>query len=109
MANVTITVKDDNLRRLIAAMSGKVANRLIADGVDYGIMQEFTKRGHPSLRPAFEQVVKPIPDAIGKAIEAMVSLDDIFNKAAFDVQTLWAADVNIDTGAYKNSIHVEVE
>lgn len=109
MASVTVTIKDDNLRRLIGAMDIKVKPRLIADGVEYGIFQEFTQRGHPSLLPAFEQVAKPLPAAIGKAIEAMVSLDDIFNKAAFDVQTLWAADVNIDTGAYKNSIHVEVE
>jgi hypothetical protein len=107
MANVTI--RDENLTRLIGAMGVKVQTRFIADGVEYGIMQEFTQRGHPSLRPAFEQVAKPLPAAIGKAVEAMVELDDLFDKAAFDVQTLWAADVNIDTGAYKNSIHVEVE
>lgn len=106
-ANVKVTIKDDNLRKLIAAASGRIRDRLIADGVEYGIFQELTASGHPSLVPAFEDVTRGLPKAMGQAIEKFVSLDEIIEKGAFDIQTLWADDVNVDTGAYKNSIHVE--
>jgi len=107
---MTVKIKLDTKRldKIIRATAGEsVKRRTIADRVEYGIFQEFTASGHPSLRPAFEKVTRDLPKATGLAIEAGVSLDDLFAKAAFDIQALWAADVNIETGAFKNSIHVK--
>jgi hypothetical protein len=124
---VTFEVNTSKLDRLIAVVGQGVKTRLIADGVEYGVFQEFstspggnpqtnpagrkgiTGKGHPSLIPAFERVTKDLPKAVGVAIENIIPLDDVFNKAAFDIQALWAADVNVDTGAYKNSIGVHEE
>ena len=54
-----------------------------------------------------EMVRKDFPASIGTAIENAIDPDTVLSKAAYDVQALWQADVNVDTGAYKNSIHVE--
>ena len=83
-----------------------VKPRTIHDGVEYGVHQEFTERGHPSLTPAFEKHTRDLPEIIGKAIEQGIELDPLLAKIAFDIQADWASDVNVDTGAYKNSIKV---
>jgi len=109
-AQVKIELDDKVLKEIIKAVGeADIPAYTIADGVEYGIWQEFTKSGHPSLVPAFERVTKDLPQAIGQAIEAGVSLEEVITKAAFDIQALWQADVNVDTGSYKNSIHVETE
>ncbi len=105
----TIRIDTTNLDKLLTAIRGGVKDRIIADGVTYGIFQELGRNGHPSLVPAFEHVTKDLPKAIRMAIEATVSIDDVFNKAANDIATMWAADVNVDTGAYKNSIGAHEE
>lgn len=105
----TIRVDTTNLDKLLAAIQGGVKDRVIADSVTYGIFQELGGNGHPSLIPAFENVTKDLPEAIGAGIEAIAPLDDIFNKAANDIATMWAADVSVDTGAYKNSIGAHEE
>jgi len=76
----------------------------VHDGVHYGVYQEFTSSGHPSLVPAMEKTRRVFRRVISEALERGVSLDDAINKMAKDVQTMWASDVNVDTGAYKNSI-----
>lgn len=97
----------EKLDKLIAKIGGEtIKRRVIHDGVEYGVYQEFTQRGHPSLGPAFERHTKKLPEAIGQAIERGILLDPILAKIAFDIQADWAADVNVDTGAYKNSITV---
>jgi len=121
---IRVHLDDRKLQEIIRGTSEPVKRRAIADGVNYGIHQEFstaaggkprkegsgvTGKGHPSLVPAFENVTKDLPRAIGQAIERGVSLDNVIGKAAFDIQGLWAGDVNVDTGNYKNSIHVETE
>ena len=103
-----LKLNSKKLSQLIEANKSEVQRRTIADGVEYGVYQEFTASGHPSLGPAFERVTKDLPEIIGAAIEAGVNLDAVIDKAAFDVQTLWTKDVNVDTSAYRNSIHVEV-
>ena len=111
-------VDDKKLNQIIKATSPKAHPWVIHDGVEYGIFQEFstasggkprreggrTGKGHPSLIPAFEKVTKDLPEAIGQAVEKAINLNDILEKAARDIQDLWADDVNVDTGAYKNSI-----
>lgn len=104
-----------------------VKERIVHDGVEYGVMQEFsiapggqrqttpggargiTDPGHPSLVPAFERHTKDLPKLVGQAIEKAIPLDEVFFKIAFDIMRDWAIDVNIDTGAYRNSITVSEE
>ena len=101
-----IRIDTSKMDDLIAA-AGDPVKFIVADGVEYGVYQEFTASGHPSLVPAFERVTKPIKRALMQAIEKGIDLGGIVRKAAFDIQDLWASDVNVDTGAYKGSIHVE--
>lgn len=120
-----VKIDDDLLQKIIKQVANqKIKERIIHDGVEYGVFQEFsiapggqrqttkgggrgiTGDGHPSLVPAFERHTKDLPKLIGMAIERGVSLDKIMAKIAFDIQRDWAADVNIDTGAYRNSITV---
>lgn len=106
---MTTEVKLDTkkLDKLIKSIGDeKVRRRVIHDGVEYGVHQEFGQRGHPSLVPAFERHTSDLGKLLGKAIEAGVSLDRVLGKIAFDIQADWQADVNVDTGAYKNSITV---
>ncbi len=97
------------LDQLIKAIGDEpIKPRIIHDGVEYGVFQEFSigGSGHPSLVPAFERHTKELPKLIGQAIERAISLDAILAKIAFDIMRDWAADVNVDTGAYRNSITV---
>jgi len=105
---VKITIDSKKLDELIR-ISGNSVTLYVADGVEYGVYQEFTSRGHPSLRPAFERVKGTAEAALRQAIERNVNLKLVLSKMAFDIQRLWAADVNVDTGALKNSIHVETD
>lgn len=106
MAETTTVEIDDKVLKELIKIIGKeeVDSWVIFDGVHYGVFQEFTARGHPSLRPAFERVTKQLPKAIGQAVEKRIPLNPIIAKAAFDIQAQWASDVNVDTGAYRNSI-----
>jgi hypothetical protein len=127
MADKPFQVKiDDNvLQNIVRQVANKqVRERIIHDGVEYGVLQEFsiasggqrqttpggargiTGRGHPSLVPAFERHTKDLPKLIGQAIERAIPLDKVLAKIAFDIMRDWAADVNVDTGAYRNSITV---
>jgi hypothetical protein len=120
-----IKIDDDVLQKIIKQVANEnVKERIIHDGVEYGVFQEFsiaaggrrqttpggrrgmTSEGHPSLMPAFERHTKDLPKLIGQAIERAVPLDRIMAKIAFDIMRDWAADVNVDTGAYRNSITV---
>lgn len=121
----TFRLDDRVLDKIIKQVANKgVKGRIIHDGVEYGVMQEFsiapggnrqttpggsrgtTGKGHPSLMPAFERHTKGLPKLIGQAIERARPLDPILAKIAFDIMRDWAADVNVDTGAYRNSITV---
>lgn len=107
---MTAQVKLDTtlLDKIIEQTAGQKTRRwVVHDGVEYGVYQEFTERGHPSLTPAFERHTRDLPKIIGAAIGAGVGLDPVLAKIAFDIQADWAADVNVDTGAYKNSITAE--
>ena len=117
-----IKVDTKKLDEIIRAVGGQpVKPRIIHDGVEYGVSQEFatnpggrprasgkgtTGKGHPSLVPAFERHTKDLPKLVGAAIERGIPLDPVLGKIAFDIQADWAGDVNVDTGAYKNSITV---
>lgn len=103
-----IKLDDRVLKELIKNISNEQLRALsIHDGVEYGVHQEFSERGHPSLVPAFEANTKNLAEVVGQAIENGVPLQDVLTKIALDIQREWAADVNVDTGAYKNSITVD--
>jgi hypothetical protein len=104
-----VKIDDDVLQKIIKQVANRdVKERIIHDGVEYGVMQEFSigGSGHPSLVPAFERHTKDLPKLIGQAIERAIPLDPILAKIAFDIMRDWAADVAVDTGAYRNSITV---
>lgn len=104
-----LEIDDDVLEKIIKQVVNQdVKERIVHDGVEYGVMQEFSigGRGHPSLVPAFERHTKDLPKLIGQAVERAIPLDQIMAKIAFDIMRDWASDVNVDTGAYRNSITV---
>lgn len=114
MASKTIRVHLDErkLQEIMRGTSEPARRRVIADGTNYGVMVELgtsKMAARPALIPAFEQHTKNIGDVLGKAVEAGSSLDDVIGKAAFDIQSDYQANVPVDTGNLKNSIHVETE
>jgi hypothetical protein len=94
---------------LLKQIEGDIPAMIIEDGVEYGIIQEFTDAGHPSLIPAFERNTKDLPKMIEQSLAGKASLIDVMKVVAFNIQRDWAGDVSVDTGAYKNSIHVREE
>jgi hypothetical protein len=106
-----VRIDDDLLQKIIEQIADqKVKERIIHDGVEYGVKQEFSIGGfgHPSLVPAFERHTQDLPRLVGQAIERAIPIDRIMAKIALDIMRDWAADVNVDTGAYRNSITVRV-
>jgi hypothetical protein len=109
---IKVHLDDRKLQEIIKSTEGGVRRRVIADGVNYGIHVELgTSRmaAQPFLIPAFEQHTRGLGDTLGKAIEAGVSLDDVMGKVAFDIQAMAQELAPVDTGALKNSLHVETE
>lgn len=108
---MTSIVKLDTrvLDKLIRTIEGDVPAFVVEDGVEYGVHQEFTEAGHPSLVPAFERHTRDLPGLMRAAFEQGVPPGDVLEIVAFNIQRDWAADVNVDTGAYRNSIHVRRE
>ena len=107
-----ITVDDRRLKALIRATSEKVQPRLVADGVNYGFMQEIGVRGR-AARPAAGNAAEQIRPVFLKAWKAPRSLEQaqqIVDKTAFDIEAKWKQNIVImgivDTGAYVNSVHV---
>jgi hypothetical protein len=46
---------------------------------------------------------------VEQSLAGKASLIDVIKVVAFNIQRDWAGDVSVDTGAYKNSIHVREE
>ena len=84
---------------------------IIADGVDYGIYQEFGTHkmaAQPFLIPAFEDAIKSLPEAIGQAVERGGDINKVLSKTAFDIQGNAQKRAPHDTGALRNSLNVKV-
>ena len=85
---------------------------IIADGVDYGIYQEFGTHkmaAQPFLIPAFEDAIKPFPEAVGQAVERGVDLNKVLRKTAFDIQNMAMQRAPHDTGALRDSLNARPE
>jgi hypothetical protein len=109
---VTVKVDDRELVRLMRKSKGKAPKRIVADGVHYGIYQEFGHHGvaaRPCAKPAAEEVRPSFHKAMAEAL-TIEQAEQVTEKAARDVERLWKQNIVtkdvIDTGAYLNSIHV---
>ena len=105
--SVTVTVDDTKLRELIAN-TGKEVQFIVADGVHYGIYQEFgtsKMAAHPFMSPAIEAIRPSFIAAFrGKITNSQVY--QVCKKAAYDVMRLAQDFAPVRYGFLKNSIHV---
>ena len=107
---ISVTIDDAVLRKLIRATGGTVKGKVVADSVEYGAFQEFgTSRmaAQPFMRPAAEAVREPFKKAMGQAWRSAQQAQAAVDKAAFDVEHIAKARAPVDTGALRSSIHVE--
>ena len=107
MASITITVDDRELQRLIRETGDEVMY-IVADGVNYGIHQEFgtvKMAAHPFMVPALENVRPGFAQAFQNKL-TNTQVDQVCKKTAFDVEGIAKQMAPVDTGALKNSIHV---
>ena len=113
---ITLTLNDSKLRKLIADTAGPIKPKVVADGVEYGIYQEYGVengfgRGiripaHPFMRPAVEAVRGQFNKAMRAAL-GTGKAQAVVDKTAFDVERGAKARAPVDTGALRGSIHVE--
>jgi len=107
MANITITVDDRELQRLIRETGDEVLY-IVADGVNYGIHQEFgtvKMAAHPFMVPAVENVRPGFAAAFQNKLTDK-QVDAVCRKIAFSVVGIAQQMAPVDTGALKNSIHM---
>ena len=107
---ISVTIDDAVLRKLIRATGGTVKGKVVADGVEYGKYQEWgTSRmaAQPFMRPAAEAVRIPFKKAMSQAWRSAQQAQGVVDKTAFDVEEIAKARAPYDTGALFNSIHVE--
>jgi len=107
MATVTITVDDRALKALIANTGAKV-EKIVADGVEYGIWLE-VGTSKMDARPAASPAVEAVRAGFDRAFQNQLTdaqVEAVVTKGAFDVERGWKERAAVDTGAYKNSIHV---
>ena len=105
--SITITVDDRELQRLIRETGDEVLY-IVADGVNYGIHQEFGTHkmaAHPFFVPAIENVRPGFAAAFQNKL-TNTQVDLVCKKTAFDVEGIAKQMAPVDTGALKNSIHV---
>jgi len=105
--SITITVDDRALKELISNTGGRF-ERIVADGVNYGIHQEFgtsKMNAQPFMRPAVE-AVRPGFDRAFQNQLTDTQIEGVVIKGAFDIERGGKERAPVDTGALKNSIHV---
>lgn len=105
--SVTVTVDDRELQRLIRETGDEVLY-IVADGVNYGIHQEFgtyKMAARPFMVPALEHVRTGFAQAFQNKLTNK-QVDQVCKKTAFDVEGIAKQLAPVDTGALKNSIHV---
>jgi len=104
--SITITVDDRELQRLIHETGDEVLY-IVADGVSYGIYQEFgtiKMAAHPFMHPAVEKIRAGFEQAFQNKLTNK-QIDQVCKKAAYDVENIAKQLAPVDTGALKNSIH----
>ena len=112
---ITLTLDDSKLRKMIAETAGNIRPKVVADGVEYGIYQEYGVengfgRGiripaHPFMRPAVEAVRRQFNEAMRAAL-GTGKAQAVVDKTAFDVERGAKQKAPVDTGALRASIGV---
>lgn len=107
---VKFTVDDSKLQRLIAEVAAQGQPiRIIADGVHYGIYQEFgTVRmgAQPFMGPALRKHKETLVKALKAAGDDFGKTEDVVEKVARLIEGTAKDLAPVDTGTLKNSIHV---
>lgn len=107
---VEVTTDTSTLKRLIAASNGAPVVKVLHDGKEYGVYQEFgTSRGvppHPFMTPALEQARGWMDKALGPVLEQGADLDTAIGKIAFDAEAVAKANAPWRTGDLRASIKV---
>ena len=110
IGKVTVTINMARLEQLMRKIPDK-AVRILHDGVDYGIYQEFgtakmTEDSYrPFMTPAAEAVRQPFLDGL-KVLHNIEDIDTFVDKVAHDAEAIAKSTVRVDTGRLKNSITV---
>lgn len=105
--SVTVTVDDRILKDLIKNTGDEVLY-IVADGVHYGIHQEFGTvhmKGTPFMIPAVEQVRPGFAQAFKNQLTNK-QVDLVCKKAAFDIEGIAKDLAPVRYGFLRNSIHV---
>uniref|UniRef100_A0A6H1ZDD2 Putative tail protein n=1 Tax=viral metagenome TaxID=1070528 RepID=A0A6H1ZDD2_9ZZZZ len=106
--SVSVTMNDKRLRELIKNIPTGEVVRVLHDGVNYGIYQEFgTSRmaAHPFITPAIEHI-RPAFEKGLKQIKNLEMAEDFVDKLAHDAEAVAKASAPFLTGALRNSIKV---
>jgi hypothetical protein len=104
---VQVAVNRAELDRLIAGCKG-APERIVHDGKEYGIYQEFgtrKMRAHPFMTPAAETVRPAFERGLGD-IDNLATMDAYVDKIAHDVEAYAKHFAPVDTGALRASIEV---
>lgn len=105
---VTMVVDDTRLVQMIQNMKPTEPVRILADGVDYGIDQEFgtsRRAAHPFMVPAIEYV-RPAYDKGFGQIQNLEHAEAFVEKLARDAERKAKTLAPVLTGNLKSSIHV---
>lgn len=109
--SIQIHADFSELDSMIRRLRGK-PTRIVHDGVEYGVYQEFGTTRIPP-RPAAQTAaseIEPAYDALMRQITEVSDPDAAIDKLAHDLEGRWKAQIVqmriIDTGAYLNSIAV---
>lgn len=103
-----VIVDDKELKRLLANIRPGEVVRILHDGVNYGIYNEFgTSRmnAHPFMSPAIEHV-RPAYERIVRDIKELERLEVAMDKIARDAESRAKDLAPVLTGQLKSSIKV---
>lgn len=109
---ITYVTKFGHLDRIMRNLGDGDPVRILHDGVEYGVYQEFgTSRGvppHPFITPAIERT-RPAFEAGWKQVleQGNVSPDDFVDKIAHDALGIAQQEAPVDTGNLANSLRVD--
>lgn len=100
---------DMSMLDFMISHTGRRVERIIADGVTYGIYNELgTSKmpAHPFMSPAVEAAQGGFMSAAAQ-VTTDVQAEAVVEKAARDIEKGAKERAPVDTGALANSIHVE--
>jgi hypothetical protein len=106
--SIKITHDTKEIDRLLKSCKGEHV-RIVADGVEYGVYQEFGTRrlaAHPFFTPAAE-VIRPRLIEAFRQVTNWEQGEMVIEKLAREFESIAKQNAPVDTGALRSSIHVE--